>query len=318
MENKKKRTSLLRILGTVITLVLLVYLLREQGWDSIVAAIRQIPLSTLALAFALVIGSRFAVISRWHILMRATELKIPYLQTVRITFAGLFASNFLPTTVGGDVIRLAGAVRLGYDAALSTASLITDRLVGMAGMAIAVPWGLSGFFQLLNEIRGDLSSRWYLFAAVLPAPQPSFWRRLWEKGLAFLQQLLQALKVYFKKPFSLVYALFFTAIHMICIFTALYLLFQAEGEKVSWPLIAGLYSLVYFITLLPVSINGYGLQEISMTYIFTHVAGTSIESSLSVALLLRTMTMVASLPGAFFVPGIIAGESMAEVKPDQE
>ncbi len=69
-------------------------------------------------------------------------MKIPFRQSLRITFAGLFASNFLPTTIGGDVVRLAGAIQYRLDAATSTASLVVDRLVGMAGMAMMVPFSL--------------------------------------------------------------------------------------------------------------------------------------------------------------------------------
>ena len=98
-----------------------------------------------------------------------------------------------------------------------------------------------------------------------------------------------------------------------CVFTTIYILLKAEDQNISWLLIAGLYSLVYFITLLPISINGYGLQEISMTFIFSRVAGISVESSLSVALLLRTMMMLASLPGALFISGILAGDSAVPV-----
>ncbi len=68
--------------------------------------------------------------------------KISFRQSLRITFAGLFASNFLPTTIGGDVVRLAGAIQYELDAATSTASLVVDRLVGMAGMAMMVPFSL--------------------------------------------------------------------------------------------------------------------------------------------------------------------------------
>jgi hypothetical protein len=57
---------------------------------------------------------------------------------------------------------------------------------------------------------------------------------------------------------------------------------------------------------MPISINGYGLQEISMTLVFTHLGGATLASSLTAALLFRTSMMVASLPGVLFVPGLLA------------
>lgn len=74
-------------------------------------------------------------------------------------------------------------------------------------------------------------------------------------------------------------------------------------------LVAGLWSAVYFITLLPVSINGLGLQEISLALIFTRAGGISAPNALTLAVLARTLIMLASLPGAAFVPGIMAGRT---------
>jgi uncharacterized membrane protein YbhN (UPF0104 family) len=91
---------------------------------------------------------------------------------------------------------------------------------------------------------------------------------------------------------------------MLFIFTAIYLLVQGLGDHVSFWLIAGLYSLSYLVTLMPISINGYGLQELSVTYLFLHVGGLSAATSLSLAVLIRIIWMLASLPGAVFLPSI--------------
>ena len=94
--------------------------------------------------------SRLAVAGRWHVLMHSAGTGIIPRQSIRLTFAMLFASNFLPTTIGGDVVRYAGAVRLGFDNAISLASLVVDRLVGMTGMAMALPFGIPIYQQYLT------------------------------------------------------------------------------------------------------------------------------------------------------------------------
>src|SRR4030066_1003485 len=138
---------LFRLFGTLLAAVLLVYLLRQQGWGEIVAAIQHIPIWRLLLAMGLMMVSRFAVAGRWHVLLRSAGVWIAMGETLRVTFAGLFSTNFLPTTVGGDVVRLAGAMQLKFDMAICAASLIVDRLLGMAGMAIVVPFGLPSFLE---------------------------------------------------------------------------------------------------------------------------------------------------------------------------
>jgi uncharacterized membrane protein YbhN (UPF0104 family) len=62
------------------------------------------------------------------------------------------------------------------------------------------------------------------------------------------------------------------------------------------------------VTLIPISINGYGLQEFSMTLIFSNLGRASISEGLAAALLFRTLMVLVSLPGALFLPDILAAK----------
>jgi uncharacterized membrane protein YbhN (UPF0104 family) len=300
------RSTLLRAAGTLLALVLLVFLLAEQGWHEILAAVRDIPTWRLLLAFGLMMGSRFAVSARWHVLLRSAEMPVSFGQSMRITFAGLFASNFLPTTIGGDVVRLGGAIQLKFDAAVSAASLIADRLVGMAGMAMVIPFGLPRFLQQASLSRGLLPSSLLLHAGFATLPGSRWFNKAREKGKRIVQKILEALSLWLKRPRALLAAMLFSWIHMICLFLVITELFAGMNLHISFWLTGGLYAIVYFITLLPISINGYGLQEVSMTFIFTNLAGASMGAGLAAALLFRTLMIIASLPGAAFVPGMLS------------
>jgi uncharacterized membrane protein YbhN (UPF0104 family) len=301
------RSLLLRAAGTLLALVLLVFLLGQQGWSEILAAMRSIPAWRLLLAFALMMGSRFAISARWHVLLRSAEMPVSFGQSVRITFAGLFASNFLPTTIGGDVVRLGGALQLKFDAAISAASLIADRLVGMAGMAMVIPFGLPRFLQQISSGSGLMQSGLILLAGFVSLPGSRWFNKAMERGQRVLQKVLAALSLWLKRPRALLAALLFSWIHMICLFLVITQLFAGMNQHISFWLTGGLYAIVYFITLLPISINGYGLQEVSMTFIFTNLAGAALGTGLAAALLFRTLMIIASLPGAAFVPAMLSG-----------
>ena len=302
------RAFFLRLVGTLLTLLLLIYLLSRQGWGEIGEAIRQIPLWRFGLALGLMMVSRLAVSGRWHVLLRAVELDISAGQTIRLTFAGLFASNFLPTTIGGDVIRLAGAMQLKFDGAICAASLVVDRLVGMAGMAMALPFGIPSFLAG-KFMEGSSPLSGHLMSGVAFPTVGLWYRRLQERIKNLLQKLIQAISRWIKQPGALLFALALSWLHMICLFGSILILLNGMGETISFWTIAGLWSVVYFVTLVPISINGYGLQEVSMAFLFTNVGGVSHQSGLTIAILIRTITMLASLPGAAFVPGIMAGRN---------
>jgi uncharacterized membrane protein YbhN (UPF0104 family) len=284
----QNRTLLLRLFGTLAAIVPIVLLIREEGWAKIAGSLSQISIMNFFLALAALLISRIFVIARWHVLLQSGGVRISLRRTAELTLMGLFASNFLPTTVGGDVVRLAGVMQMGYDRAICLASIAADRLVGLAGMLFAVPFGLSPAWESLRATAS------YPFASLVSLQRP----------LRFARRTLKTFSTWLHQPKALLAALLCTWGNMLFIFTAIYLLVQGLGDHVSFWLIAGLYSLSYLVTLMPISINGYGLQELSVTYLFLHVGGLSAATSLSLAVLIRMIWMLASLPGAVFLPSI--------------
>lgn len=302
----------MQAIGTLLALILLVYLLSQQGWAEIWSALRQISTAQVLLALLLMLLSRLAVIGRWHVLLRSSGVPISLGQSSRITFAGLFATNFLPTTIGGDVIRLAAAMQLHFSGTVCAASLIVDRLVGMAGMAMALPLGLPSFLQATGVGGASAGLHSLTTGALALASGANRLKTWWQKGLAIARRLLAALVVWRKRPQALFYSLAFSWLNMLCLFGVLAVVLHGMGESIDFWLVGGLYSIVYFLSLVPISINSYGLQEVSMTFMFSRIGGVSLASALVAALLFRTLMILASLAGAAFVPGIMAGVERKE------
>lgn len=291
----RNRRLLLQLAGTLLAIVLLVLLLKEEGWDEILVALRTISLADLLLVAVFFAISRFATAARWHVLLRSGEVGIPFRDSLSLTFTGLFASNFLPTTIGGDAVRLAGAMQMGFDRAVCLASLAADRLIGMLGMSMAAPLGLSYSWSTL-------------FGGASALGVPAFLRR----PLDFLKRTLGIFSLWLKKPGALFLSLAFTWVHMLCLFASISVFVRDLGTPVSFWMIAGLWSLTYFVTLIPISINGLGIQELSFTFLMSNVAGLSAQNSLTVAILIRAYFLFSSLPGAALLPSTLA--SMARQK----
>jgi len=281
------RATLFRLIGSLLSGGLLIFLL-AQNWSDVTAALARVSALELLAAFGLILLSRLFITLRWHVLMRSGGVAIPLRQTLSLVFTGLFASNFLPTTIGGDVVRLAGAMQLGYDRAVCLASIAADRVINMLGMSLAAPLGLIQLFG------GGL--------AVPALTLPPLAQKTWEFGL----RTLQSFSLWFKQPGALALALIFALAHMLCTFSASAVLLYALGESADFWRLIGLLSLAYFITLFPLSINGYGLQEFSVTYLLSTFAGISLPVSAMLAVLHRLLMMAASLPGALTLPDVLA------------
>jgi len=283
----KNRQRALQLAGTLLAVGLLAVLLKDDGWSEIIITFGKIKTADLVWVALLFIVSRVATVFRWHVLLRSGGINMRLKDSMVITFTGLFASNFLPTTIGGDVVRLAGAMQMGFDRAVCLASIAADRLIGMFGMSMTVPLGLVQSWSLLQ------TSLSFSLVAFIRRP------------LAFLKRTFSVFTIWFKKPTALLWSLFFTWVHMLCLFGSIAIFVNDLGSHVSFWMIAGVWSLTYFITLIPISINGYGLQELSFTFFMSNVAGLTPAVSLSVAVLLRAYSILASLPGAFFLPFIL-------------
>jgi glycosyltransferase 2 family protein len=289
----KNRQRVVEVIGTLLAIGLLVYLLDRGGWTEIVTAMRQIYLIDLLWVALLFIISRIAIVLRWHVLLKSGGIDIRFKDSLSLTFTGLFATNFLPTTIGGDLVRLAGAMQLGYDRAVCLASIAADRLIGMLGMAMTTPIGLVYSWSTIQSGQAVLSLAFLL-----------------RKPLAFIKRTISIFSIWLRNPVSLLTSLAFTWIHMLCLFGSIYLFVDDLGSHISFWMIAGLWSLTYFITLIPISINGYGLQELSFTFLMSNVAGLTPAMSLTVAVLIRAYFIIASLPGALFMPSMLS--AMAE------
>jgi uncharacterized membrane protein YbhN (UPF0104 family) len=306
-SSSMRKQHAVRIVGTLGAVLLLAYWLRGLEWRSILDAIARIPLSLFGAAIAIMFLSRMAVSARWYMLLHSTPHKITAWQATRLTFAGLFASNFLPTTIGGDVVRLVGGLQLQLDGAICGASLIVDRLVGMAGMAMILPVGILRFFDLRESaFRGfdHISTNLAAFGAASIAMWP---RALAQRVWKFIERVFHALSMWLARPQALLSALVFTWVHMLSIFVILWMFIRSMGDDLSFWLVGGIWSVVYFVTLLPISINGLGVQEVAISFFFSRVGGVPLEIGFTIALLMRTLTMLASLPGIFFVPMILSG-----------
>jgi hypothetical protein len=292
-DKKQRGPLILRLAGTAIAFGVVAFLV-WRNWRDVMAAFQSLDMVYLLAAFGLGLLSRLSVTLRWYTLLRVVLPRVRFWTVFKLSFVGLFASNVLPTTIGGDVVKLAGGVQAGMDSALVTASLVVDRLLGLSTMGTFLPLSVWQVSQA-----GGVAG-----AMVAPA---SFFARVWGKARDFLVKTWMSLRLWFKNPPGLLLAAFFSYVHMACLFTMILLILNGLGETISWWTAGSLWVLVYFISLVPISINGLGLQEASLTLIFTTFAGISDPASLVLALLMRIIFVIASLPGALFLPGMMSG-----------
>ncbi len=115
---------------------LLGWLFTKIDWKEIIAAVRGADAALLWWSFGIYCLINIILFVRWYILMLAMGLKASVGWVFRYFFIGLFCNLFLPTSIGGDVIKAIGlSGRVGQKPKVF-ASIVLDRLSGFAGLVL--------------------------------------------------------------------------------------------------------------------------------------------------------------------------------------
>lgn len=134
-EKVKSFLSFFARMGLSALLLFLVF--RQIEWVEVKDAFLTADMGLLAAAFAIHALLQVVILIRWIIFMRALSLKTSMWQVVRFFFIGLFCNLFLPSAIGGDLVKAYGLSRgVGDQKAKVYASVLLDRLSGFAGVAI--------------------------------------------------------------------------------------------------------------------------------------------------------------------------------------
>ncbi len=136
MTTRRARQALLLALRLLVSGGLLVFLVWQADPANIWATWRQANLGLLLLAVLLQVLCIFISAYKWGVLLRANNVPQPYLWLVGVYFVGQFANNFLPTSVGGDAMRVLALGRRSGSYAQASASVFIERLTGFLALSL--------------------------------------------------------------------------------------------------------------------------------------------------------------------------------------
>lgn len=288
--------DLLKWGGTLISLGLFVWLLSKMDWQAAWSILKNMPIYSCILAILLLILGQFMNSLRWYVLLKAQNVPITILEAFKIFLGGSFASNFLPSTIGGDSLRFLAIAKITNDQPLSLASVILDRVVNLIATCTLIPFSISVLRTTGININTDL----FAFSG-LAVFQGKVWD--WIKGR--VKKYLDLFKSWTKKPTSLILAFGITWISRFIILGSTWVLAKAIGMQLSLWQVVGVNTVSYFITLLPISISGYGLREITTTTLYT-MLGATLEQATALAVISRIFSTLVTLPGVIWMRQIIS------------
>jgi len=152
------RGAALRLCGSVAILALLFYFLPfERLW----AALRRVPPGLWVVVLGGYMGTHVVGVIKWRLLVNLAGADLSFAQATRCYFSGLFATLFLPSIVGGDIVRMGLALRLARNRAGVLLGSLLDRLLDTTTLA-----GVAALGALLLPGALDPRSRRIFWAVI--------------------------------------------------------------------------------------------------------------------------------------------------------
>ena len=140
------------IIKMVVSMGLIIYAFGSTDIHAIWDAVRSADLFLLILAFVLIAVGFYISALRWQILLKAQHVFISIKELTKSYLVGTFFNNFMPTTIGGDIIRTYDVSKISRSAAQSFTVIIVERLTGVFALISYSFIGLSLGFSRFGNI----------------------------------------------------------------------------------------------------------------------------------------------------------------------
>ncbi|HET9223429.1 MAG TPA: lysylphosphatidylglycerol synthase transmembrane domain-containing protein [Roseiflexaceae bacterium] len=289
---------------------LLVYLIWRSDPAKIWQSWQQARLELIVLAVALQFLGVTLSAAKWWVLLRARGEHQPFLWLLGAYLAGQFANNFLPTTVGGDALRIAQLGRRVGSYSQASASVFVERLTGFLALSLIANLALvAGYFGIggrpLATAPGLRLITIVFMLAAVAAMAATFAASRMEQLLGPrlpvrahqpLRKVAQALADYAPQGhwltlvlgMSLLFQLLWVVIHAVC--------GQALGIEAPLLLYAIMSTVTDILGLAPIFLNNLGAREFVFTIYLAQV-GVSQETALALAFAIFAVRLAVSVLG---------------------
>lgn len=294
----------------IISFVAIGVILYKIGVGSLLHTLGGLDPLWLGGAAAFVLASIAVSAAKWGVCAGALDLPHNFWQLTRYYFMGFFFNNFLPSSVGGDVVRIWKLGAADDKLPAAAASVVGERLV-----ALFTPTALLGIAFCSLKTPLAVGSVWaatlipmiaaLIFAWLLRNPDLGEKTMETAAGSQFgavkkwTVKAAREMGVFLRNPRALLGTVALTAVFQVCVAGVNYCLLRGLGAHLGLGEVLVYSSVALAVSMLPVSIAGHGIREVAYWYFFG-LAGVSKTDAVSTSLLFFVLVALMTLPGALF------------------
>jgi len=258
----------------------------------------------------------FTTALRWNIVLGVFRDALSFADVWRYTAIGMFFNQLLPSGIGGDGLRMWYLRRAGVPLGTAIGTVVVDRVLGLLGLVVLVILGLPYLFSL--HVTGVVAAIISLSTILLASGVVTFFAADYiMAGVAtllkgrvrasalhpFLARAKEGVEQTARDTRRLLRALpqgpaaiLLSVINQISLGLVVLYLARSMSVNLSPAAAVFLFSPVLLLSMIPISLAGWGLREGAMVLVFS-LAGLEADASLSVSVLFGTCMLVSGLPG---------------------
>jgi len=122
----------------LISAVLIVYLffIRKVDISGVVSSLKGVNFLWLMAGLALLGLGRLITARRWQVILSSQRINVPLGTLLKSLFTANFFNLFLPSTIGGDAMRIYDISRYSRRPGTSVATILIERIMGIFALAI--------------------------------------------------------------------------------------------------------------------------------------------------------------------------------------
>lgn len=303
------KSLILRIIVSAGFLFLLFYLMKDD-LPEIASTLSGVDRGLMLLSVLLFLSTVLVLAKRLQLIFAAEDLTLSMRESASLTFVGYFFNNFLPTSVGGDIVKAMCAAKVTGDPVRSVTTVLMDRIFGLFTFILIPSVSLLFYLKQIDNPMVPIVVYSFLafsivFFVVLfhpgAADKLSFvgvlvGRFAWG---AKIKSVYQGLHAFRHHKGLIVKAMLLSLFGQSVSIFVLYLLAHALDARAGIIYFYLLVPIVHLVSMLP-SLNGLGIREGAYIYFLKPYIGAESAAALGI-LWLALLLLLSIIGGVIYV-----------------
>jgi len=304
----RARTLLVTAIKIVVSLGLLAVLFSRVDVSRLWGITRQASVAWLTMALLLYFLMILTSAVRWGVLLRAQHVNLPFTYLTNSFLVATFFNNFLPSNIGGDVIRVTDTAKAAGSKTLATTVVLIDRGLGVLGLALMAATGASMMHRMaVGPVGPRVLWAGFGLGTIIATPallMPEIVTKLLQPLRVFHQEWVDArieklayVLTRFKETPAALAACFSGAIAVQGLLVLFYVaIARSMHIPVGFAELAVIVPVSFIVQMIPLSVNGFGVREATFGFYFTRL-GLPLDAALAVSFVGAALIILFSLSG---------------------